>query len=319
MRRLALLTVSILLLNFAPGAFGQKLLKGIDIGGQPGIPAANLVTNMIYVPNGGLNTLTVISGSSGSVVANIPVGPTPIAVAVNSSTNLVYVTIGAIVVVDGSSNTVTATIPVPFATVITVNPTTNLIYYESGGGVISVLDGSNNQVVATIDTGFGCCIQGFAVNSVTNRIYASEQPFTGTKQLITINGANNEFTSLALTGALSAGMPAVDSALNRIYVPDNAGGGIYIVSGSTGKVIATGLPTYTGPIALNSTSQMVANFQPTAGGEQLGFFKANTIAQVGGLVNFPPHNSPLYLLAGAKGRYYAFFSNNNNIAVVAGP
>jgi hypothetical protein len=67
MRRLALLAFAMLLANLTPGALAQKLLKGIAIGGQPGIPDVNLATNMIYVPNAGLNTLTVISGGSGQI------------------------------------------------------------------------------------------------------------------------------------------------------------------------------------------------------------------------------------------------------------
>src|ERR1700722_1113826 len=129
MRRLTLLALAFFLANCQPGAFGQKLLKGIDIGGLPGIHAANTAGNMIYVPNAGLNTLTVISGSSETVVANVPLGQQPIAAAFNPVTNVVYVSTtgtgtgsGAIAEIDASSNTLIATIPVGLAVFIAVNP-----------------------------------------------------------------------------------------------------------------------------------------------------------------------------------------------------
>jgi DNA-binding beta-propeller fold protein YncE len=318
MRRLTLLALAMLLAKLTPGAFGQKLLKGIDIGGQPGIPSSNLVTNMIYVPNSGLNTLTVISGASGQIVANIPTGQTPFAASTNSATNLVYVAAGTtIAVIDGGSNTVTTTIPVTLALGIAANPTTNLVYFISGGAQISVLNGSTNQVVGTINTGFACCIQGIAVNSATNRIYVSERPQGGTNQLIIINGETDKFQSFPLSGTLSVGTPVVDTKLDRVYVADNTRGGLYVVNGSTGKIIDSVLPGYVGPIAINPSTHQIADFEIPSGVSQLGFFDPSTFAEVGTQVDFP--QDPIYMSAGANGRYYVCFAKATSIAIVSGP
>jgi DNA-binding beta-propeller fold protein YncE len=178
-------------------ASAQQLLKGIDIGGQPGIPAANTSTNMIYVPNIGLNTLTVISGDSGSVVANVPIGTAPVAAAVNPTTNLVYVTVGSgVAVVDASTNTLVTTVAAEGAPAwIAVNPVTNMVYFSTYSTDFSAMNGSTNQVVETIETGLGCCSEGMAVDSDTNRIYVTLFGSSTDKgSLIAINGATNKLT-----------------------------------------------------------------------------------------------------------------------------
>jgi DNA-binding beta-propeller fold protein YncE len=320
MKRLFLVAVAASVLCFAPQVFCQKLLKGIDIGGQPGTPAVNTITNMIYIPNSGLNTLTVISGSSGGIVTDIPVGPGPLAAAVNPTTNLVYVsTSSAIDVIDGSSNTVATTVPVSSPGSIAVNSATNLVYFLSGASDVSVLNGSTNQIDGTVHVGLACCSQGIAVNSTTNRVYVSERPFLSESELVVINGSTNKFVSFELPGVSSPGAPVVDSQLNRVYISDDSLGGLYVINGSTVTVLEEVLPTYHGPVALGSTSHNIADFDFPLGVPGLSFFGAQGFVQVGVTVNFPQRQSPSSIVAGTSNRYYVTFSDNNSIAVITGP
>jgi len=322
------LVIAVFALFFDHVAFSQRLLKGIDIGGQPGIPAANIASNLIYVPNMGMNTLTVISGSSGAVVANVPLGQQPIAAAFNPVTNVVYVSTtgtgtgsGAIAEIDASSNTLIATIPVGYAVFIAVNPVTNLVYFSNSQWTVSVLDGSTNQIVGTITTGSQCCIEGIAVDDTTNRIYVTQQVLGhgNVNQLAVINGSTNKAVSFPVTGSSSVAAPVVDSTLNRVYIPDSTNSGLYVISGSTGKIIKTVLTGYYGPVAINSSTHQIANIGIPGVVAELGFFKASTFSQVGGLVNLPPTQSVSYLISGANNRYYLVLYNNTSIAVVAGP
>ena len=75
--------------------------------------------------------------------------------------------------IDGTTNTVVATVPVgPYPSGVAVNPTTNLIYAANqGSGDVSVIDGTTNTVVATVSLGILC--YDVAVNPVTNRIYTA--------------------------------------------------------------------------------------------------------------------------------------------------
>jgi len=326
MKRRTLLTLAISVLCFAPQALCQKLLKAIDIGGQPGPPAVNTTTNMVYVPNTTLNTLTVISGSSGTVVANVPIGSVPAAAAVNTSNNLVYASNGtSVAVIDGSSNTVIATIPFSLALDLAVNPTTNLVYVNSGSGVssLSVLDGATNKIIGTINLGLSCCITGIAVDANLNRIYCTVDVLGGSPQLALVDGATNKVTVLPLTGMLAAGPPVLDGVLGRLYVADTAHGGLYVLNSHTGNIITTVFPGYSGPVAVSPTSHRIADFDFPAGVPEIFFFNPKTFSMVGSAISFPSQQLPVHMAAGGNNRFYiTFFKNRVNIdfvAVVSGP
>ena len=61
------------------------------VGTRPLGVAVNPVTNTVYVTNEGDGTVSVISGSTGTVTGTIPVGTGPRGVAVNTVTNTAYV------------------------------------------------------------------------------------------------------------------------------------------------------------------------------------------------------------------------------------
>jgi|CZKK01.1.fsa_nt_gi DNA-binding beta-propeller fold protein YncE len=94
MKRLLLTALAISALCFAPGAFSQKILTTITIGGITGYPAINTTTNMIYVPNTTTGAVAVINGQTNHIVTNISVGTSPVYAAVNQNTNVVYVSGG---------------------------------------------------------------------------------------------------------------------------------------------------------------------------------------------------------------------------------
>jgi DNA-binding beta-propeller fold protein YncE len=319
-------TLALCALALVPQAFSQKLITSIDVGGQPSTPAANISTNMIYVPNTTLGTITVISGATETVVANVPVGSELASVAVNPSTNLIYASNGSsVAVIDGSSNTVIDTVPFSLAVNLAVNPTTNLIYVESGSGTsaLSILDGASNEIIGTINLGLPCCIVGMAVDSNLNRVYCTIEELGGAPQLVAIDGNTNKFTVIPLTGVLGPGTPVVDSSLSRVYVPDTARGGLYVFDDRTGSLITTVLAGYTGPVAVNLANHQIADFYFVAEFADLFFVDAKTFGTVGGDVSFPSQQSPVSIVAGANNRFYiTFYKNRKNIdfvAVVSGP
>jgi YVTN family beta-propeller protein len=111
---------------------------------------------MIYVANSQSNNLTVIDGGTNAVIATIPVGTSPSAVAVDSHTNFIYVANfgnsqggnpGNITVIDGAKHTTTtltdqnAVSPVALA----ANPVTNKIYVaNSGSNNVTVIAGAHD-------------------------------------------------------------------------------------------------------------------------------------------------------------------------------
>jgi YVTN family beta-propeller protein len=319
MKRLLLLTFAISSLCLAPQAFPQRVLTKIPVGGQPGRLAVNPTTNMIYVPNTTLNTVTVVNASSNQVVTNIAMPSTPIAAAVNSTTNLIYVTTGypsnSVVVIDGSSNTVTATVPAGIPGFIAVNPVTNLIYFSNTAVSLSVLDGTTNQIVDTITTAYG--IQGIAVNQVTNRIYLAESTATLGVQMVVINGSTNKATTFQIPNSCFLTYIAVDSTINRIYVVDNDCSVLYVINGANNKLLTTILPTYTGPMTVNPTNHQITNFGdfPTL----LSFVNGRT-DKIAASLSFPfKGGGPMTIDAGSSNRYYVAFYKSNDVMVILGP
>ena len=99
----------------------------------------------------------VIDGSTNTLLKTIanPFGGLAPQVAVNPITNKVYVTAGPILVINGATDEVEATIALSNGpTDIAVNPTNNRVYVaeydgSTGKNVIEVIDGATNTVIGT--------------------------------------------------------------------------------------------------------------------------------------------------------------------------
>ncbi len=180
------------------------------------------------------------SASPAVTVTSIPVpGGGPLEyLAVNSQTNRIYVTSlfgNQVSVIDGATNTVTATVQVgscPIA--IDVNPATNMIYAGNGsGGSVSVIDGSSNAVVATIG-GFSFPY-GIRVNPVTNQIFVSA---FGAHTVSIVDGATNQVIGTIPVGVGPYGL-AVNQRLNLVYVANLNDGTISVIDAASQTVTNT--------------------------------------------------------------------------------
>ena len=145
-------------------------------------------------------------------------GYDPVAVAVNSTTNLIYTANrdnSTVSVIDGGTDTVVA-----MATVgsnpegVVVNSATNRIYTTNhGNNSVSVIDGGTNTVVGTIPVGFRP--QGVAVNPVTNHIYTANE---GSSSVSVIDGSTNTVVTTIPLGS-SPRTVAVDPTTNQMMQP----------------------------------------------------------------------------------------------------
>jgi YVTN family beta-propeller protein len=126
------------------------------------------------------------------VVATIPVGTEPLAIAANPNSNKIFVAntdSNNVSVIDGATNSVIDTIPVGSGPHnVKVNPITNMIYVSLFSGGISVIDGKTDTVVSTIS---GINPNAIAINPNTNLIYATVR---GVGVYI-INGTTNTASS----------------------------------------------------------------------------------------------------------------------------
>src|SRR5919112_5992107 len=118
--------------------------------------AFNSANNNMYVANADSSTVSVISGSTDSVIATILVGRVPVWIAYAPPNNKLYVTnLGSndVYVINGATNQVIKNIPVgdgPFG--IAYNPSNNNVYVANAfDGTVSVISTSTDTVVSTIE------------------------------------------------------------------------------------------------------------------------------------------------------------------------
>jgi YVTN family beta-propeller protein len=173
-----------------------------------------------------------------SSTTSIPVGLVPKFVAVNETTNVIYVSnlIGnSVSVIDGAAGTVTATIPVGVGPeVIDVNSITNTVYVANlEGNSVSVIDGASNTVSTTITGLHGPF--GVAVNAITNQVFVSNNNGT----VAVIDGATNQITANIPVSGAPNGL-RVNSSTNLVYVAEGGlTGAISVIDGASDTVTNT--------------------------------------------------------------------------------
>jgi YVTN family beta-propeller protein len=141
------------------------VLATISVPNPVGV-AVDSATDRIYVSNWGNGkhpgTVTVIDGDTNLVTATVVVGTYPGPIAVNSTTNRIYVPDGvnSLVVIDGATNSTQSIAAFVGDSVcpIAVDPAVNRIYLICGGPTqLTVIDGATNNVsiVGVATAGYG--------------------------------------------------------------------------------------------------------------------------------------------------------------------
>lgn len=230
----------------------------VNVGTSPFGVAVNPVTNTIYVPNAGDDTVSVIDGITGSLLSTIGVGDAPGSAAVNSSTNTVYVThegADTVSVIDGATGAVVSTLAVgawPYA--IAVNETTNTVYTANLSHSVSVIDGVTRAVDTVAVGPSNSQLTGIAVNEATNTVYASDY-INGS--LWQIDGATHFVSPGIAVGAAPFGV-AVYEATNTVYVANVGSASVSVVNGAT-RVVDSVIPVGVGPfgVAVDATRNTV--------------------------------------------------------------
>ena len=226
----------------------------VSVGVYPYALAVNATTNKIFVANfcgtdvtcnsQSLGTVTVIDGATNNTTT-VQVGYYPYSVAVNATTNKVYVanrcgndpncnSAGTVTVIDANNNYSTATVSAQVdPEAVVVNATTNMIYVVNSTcfgypvcqntGTVTVINGSNNST-QTVNVGVNPLF--LAVNATTNKIYVSNDcgnalTCNGPGTVTVIDGATNN-TSTVNVGFYPQAIK-VNATTNRIYVANNCG------------------------------------------------------------------------------------------------
>ena len=223
-----------------------------------------------------------------TLVATVPIGPHPVAVAVNQTTNMVYVADidnDNVTVIDGTTN-IPTTIPTGGTNGLedlALNATTNMVYalnggvFSGGNGDVIVIDGATNTITTTVAlSGIGAHI---AVNPVTNQIYVCTNAPAGDVggSLVVIDGSTNAITDTISLPEGSSSV-AVDSTRNLIYlihIKEPGNGTLEVIDGSTNTVKASVTVGYNdSAFVLDTTSNMI--YVPDAQGNQMYIIDGST-------------------------------------------
>jgi len=219
-----------------------------SVGGIPNLPvsvAVNPATSMAYVvendgnPSFG-NSVGVINGSN-QLVATIAVGTSPTSVVVNPVTNKIYVAnsgSNSVSVIDGSSNTVTATVTSPemlSPVGLAVNPVTNQVFVANeGSDYASVINGTTTPATDVETSSGTSTFVSIAVDTSTDQVYLAN----GSQGTVGIfNGENFGPTADILPAQASANLEqiAVNPVTHKAYAITNTSpaSAISVIDGAT--------------------------------------------------------------------------------------
>jgi DNA-binding beta-propeller fold protein YncE len=327
MKRLVLSLISSLAVcaMLSSQAFSQHIVGTTSLGSHSTqgeiFSTPNSATNKIYVTDTTApGVVTVVDGATRSILTTITVGAGGSQVVADPTTNIMYAMSGqaqTISVIDGSTDTVIATIPPVVGddclVGIAIDTRANqLAVLDACTKLAYVLDGSSYALLSTVSVPLNNMVD-YKVNPVTHLLYV-------------VDSIDHEYvvanltTSTSITINLSTFWPqsvAIDSTLNRVYMADNVLSSLYVFDGATNVLLATiKPPTDPFSVAVNQTNHEIA---ASDGFETIYFYYPASFA-LNGQVTLP---SPLSILAfsvnSATNEYFVGAFPTNILVFIAGP
>jgi YVTN family beta-propeller protein len=226
--------------------------------------AVNSATDTVYLGTG--TDLTVINGATGSVTTTVSLAGFVAGLAVDTTTNKVYVTdtnvpggsAAGVYVIDGATNTVAATIAEPIGVVvgrIAVDSATNTVYVANPGAhEVTVIDGATNAITTTVNTGAATVPEDVAVDESSDVVWVADANGT----VIAINGATNTIANVL---SLAGGQPlsvAVNEATHTVYAADFRNTDVAVIDGKTATLTTiVSLGTFPRGIAIDQSTGVV--------------------------------------------------------------
>jgi YVTN family beta-propeller protein len=279
--RIAAIVVIVITNGLAPYVYSaETTTTTVPVGWQPkaiavNVPLSNPDNNKIYVANFSDNSVTVINGNNNSIISTLNGFTSPVAIAVNSTTNRVYVanqcSMGScsVTVVDGENDTLIGS-PIPvgsFPTAIAVNTSTNKIYVANyGSSSVTVINGADNsQTIVSV----GLSPIAIALNSKPeiNKIYVLNYENTGNDTVTVIDAVTNNVIATVPVGSVGSFDPsptvmAVNPTNNKVYVANELSDNVTVIDGVSNThttLIAPSGQTWDAPrsIAINPITSNV--------------------------------------------------------------
>lgn len=209
------------------GGFALNPNTGVLFGiyGGPGTSSNSTATG----------SLLEINGSSGSLIANVPLGALPLDVAINTETNTAYVLAckefylncagTELLMVNATSGTLQSVSPLGFGELpfnLVVDTTTNVVYTMMEGPqnlTLVAIDGASGGIDYSKPIGTSCGEAGaLAIDSTSDTIYATAGC------LLVIDAPTGLLVSADYAGGQQFGYVAFNPTASQVYVTTGAGG-----------------------------------------------------------------------------------------------
>ena len=277
------------------------------VGTNPFGVAVDGANGDIYVANAWTGNVSVISGATGKVVANVVFsggGPEPNGVAVDPLNGNIYVAdgeYGVVDVINGTTNAVTGSINVGMTpSGIAMDSANGYLYVTNWySNTVSVIDGGTNKVVQTIPVGSEP--YGVAVDPSNGYVYVANE---GSKNVSVISTTNTYQVDLT-----ESGLPA-----GTLW---SATLGDFQRTSTTPSINFTD-PNGTFPFAIGSVPGYYAS--PQSGSVVVNGTNANPpIAFTNSVVNVPVGSGPVGVVYdSANGYVYVADGGENNVTILSG-
>ncbi len=220
-------------------AQGNAVVAVVPLGANPGALVYDGGQNELFVTTS--NTVTVIAGGSGQIVASVRVDGQPSALAYDPAGGEVFVARtydNSVSIVSDATNTVTATVP--------VGTDPEALVYDAARGELFVADYLSNNVTVLDANGsyvtsvpVGDWPSGLAYDSGTGAVYVSDE-LSGNVDVI--NTTSDKVVATVPLPSGNSSRPeglAYDPARGEVFVADAADGAVDAISDSTYKVVRT--------------------------------------------------------------------------------
>jgi len=254
----------------------------------------NPSANLVYVTSNstGMDSLVVISGSTNAVLGSVPVGSGPANVAVDTNTNMIYVSNqydGTVSVIDGTSLISGAS----GATVSTItlsniisnsgtsdpqgmafNPTNDEIYVAlDNASAVVVVNATSGNLVTAIPLVPGDQPVALAYDSANDMVYVAN---SNSSTVPVIDCATNTLASTITVPDTTNGV-AVNPTTNTIFLASNDDDAMFFINGATSAVsilqVHGGIPDNAQDVAVDTSNGQVfvANWYHTRAAAEFGF------------------------------------------------
>lgn len=213
-------------------------LVTLVVSGAPGAPPAlaQTLAGRVYVANAASDNVAVLGPASNAVIATVPVGDQPFALAVARDASRLYVAnegSSSVSVIDTATNAVVATVAVGNGpTDVEVTPDGTAVWVaNAGGSTVSIIDTGTDAVVATVPVGVGPRAVAFSPDG--SRAYVA----LATDNLAVVNTTTRTVITTVPAGHSPHDVKVLPSG-SKIYVADSVNW-VRVVDATTLAVVAT--------------------------------------------------------------------------------